>query len=313
ASGPGGTVSSKETVNVNTAVQSSLQASSGEIRYRRIGDKVIEQGSTNLAWTSSNAQTVSIDPLGAVGPSDTRSVKAEPKQQGEGPLNEVQTYTLTAKNECGGSDTQTATVRIIGSIEPIPVVQMGSVFFPTGYPDEAHPERGLLKSQQEVLAQTAAGFKSYLEYDPEARLTVLGNTDERDSEARNKSLSQRRADLVKQYLVSLGVPEARIETVAQGKEVPLDAATVKSLQDENPNKPPKELGSFRDLVWAYNRRADLVLHPKGERSTQYFPATASEAELLFRSEWPGPKDVLVLAAEKESLPAESVTPQHNHK
>jgi outer membrane protein OmpA-like peptidoglycan-associated protein len=314
ASGPGGTVSSKETVNVNTSVQSSLHASSGEIRYRRIGDKVIEQGSTDLAWTSSNAQTVSIDPLGTVGANDTRSLKAEPKQQGDGSLNEVQTYVLTAKNECGGSDTQTATVRIVGSIEPVPVVQMGSVFFPTGYPDEQHPDRGLLKSQQDVLAQTAAGFKSYLEYDSEARLSVLGNTDERDSKDRNKSLSQRRADLVKQYLVSLGVPEAKIETVAQGKEVPLDSASVKLLQSENPNQPPNSLGGFRDLVWAYNRRADLVLLPKGDRSKQYFPATAGEADLLFSSEWPNRKDdMLILAGEKESLPVESVTPQQNHK
>jgi hypothetical protein len=191
---------------------------------------------------------------------------------------------------------------------------MGSVFFPTGYPDEQHPDRGLLKSQQDVLAQTAAGFKSYLEYDSEARLSVLGNTDERDSKDRNKSLSQRRADLVKQYLVSLGVPEAKIETVAQGKEVPLDSASVKLLQSENPNQPPNSLGGFRDLVWAYNRRADLVLLPKGDRSKQYFPATAGEADLLFSSEWPNRKDdMLILAGEKESLPVESVTPQQNHK
>jgi hypothetical protein len=313
ASGPGGTVSSKQTVNVNTNVQSSLHASSGEIRYRRIGEKIIEQGSTDLQWTTSNAQTVSIDPLGNVGANDSRSLKAEPKQQGEGSLNEVQTYVLTARNECGGSDTQTATVRIVGSIEPIPVVQMGSVFFPTGYPEKQHPDRGLLKSQQEALSQTAAGFKAYLEYDPEARLSVLANTDERDSKARNHSLSERRADLVKQYLVSLGIPEAKIETVAQGKEHPLDRATIESLQNENPNKPPQSLGSFRQLVWAYNRRADLVLLPKGDRSTQYFPGNATDAELLFHSGWPDRKDVMVLAGEKESLPVEPGPSQPNQK
>jgi flagellar motor protein MotB len=313
ASGPGGTVSSKQTVNVNTNVQSSLHASSGEIRYRRIGEKIIEQGSTDLQWTTSNAQTVSIDPLGNVGANDSRSLKAEPKQQGEGSLNEVQTYVLTARNECGGSDTQTATVRIVGSIEPIPVVKMGSVFFPTGYPEKQHPDRGLLKSQQETLSQTAAGFKAYLEYDPEARLSVLANTDERDSKSRNHSLSERRADLVKQYLVSLGIPEAKIETIAQGKEHPLDRATIESLQNANPNKPPKSLGSFRQLVWAYNRRADLVLLPKGDRSTQYFPGNATDAELLFHSGWPDRKDVMVLAGEKESLPVEPGPSQPNQK
>lgn len=309
ASGPGGTVSSNATVNVNTAVQSSLQATPGEIRYRRVGDKVLEQGSTNLVWSTSNAQTVTLDPLGVVGNNDSRSVVAEPKQNGEGPVNEVQTYTLTAKNECGGSDTQTASVRIVGSIEGLPEVPLASVFFPTGYPDERHPEGGLLQSQQQVLRQTAGGFKAYLALNPDARLTVIGNTDERDSDARNMPLSQRRANRVKQYLVSLGVPESKIETVAQGKDHPLDAATVKSLDQQNPNKPPKSLGSFQELVWAYNRRVDLVLLPKGTQSTQYYPGTAAEANLLFSSEWPVGKEIVTLAAEKERL-ATDPDPQH---
>ena len=312
-SGPGGTVTSNATVNVNTTVTSSLQASPGELRYRRIGDKVVEQGSTNLAWNTSNAQTVSIDPLGSVGANDTRTLQAEPKLQNEGSVNEVQTYTLTAKNVCGGSDTQTASVRIVGSIEPVPQVPLASVFFPTGYPDQGHPGRGLLNSQQEVLARTAAGFKAYLEYDPDAKLSIAGNTDERDSKARNQRLSQRRADRVKQYLVSMGVPESKIETIAQGKDHPLDAATVKMLHEQNPNKPTKSLGSFQDLVWAYSRRADLTLLPKGDRSTQYFPGTASEADVLFDSEWPDRKALgVVLAAEKVPLPVDSA-PEHNQK
>jgi hypothetical protein len=223
-------------------------------------------------------------------------------------VNEVQTYTLTAKNICGGSDTQTASVRIVGSIEPIPDVPLASVFFPTGYPDQKHPDQGLLESQQQVLARTAAGFKAYLEYDPDARLSVLGNTDERDSNTRNKPLSQRRADRVKTYLVSMGVPEGKIDTVAQGKDHQLDAATVKTLHEQNPNKPSKSLGTSQELNWAYNRRADLVLLPKGAQSTQYFPGTVAESGLLFNSEWPGGKDILTLAAEKEALPVDSAQP-----
>ena len=311
ASGPGGTVTSDATVNVNTAVHSSLQASPAEVRYRRIGDKIVEQGSSNLAWTTSNASSVSIDPIGDVGVNDTRSVKAEPKQQTDGSVNEVQTYTLTAKNICGGSDTQTATVRIVGSIAPIPEVPLASVFFPTGYPDQQHPDQGLMESQQQVLARTAAGFKAYLEYDPDARLSVVGNTDERDSDARNKPLSQRRADRVKNYLVSMGIPEDKIETLAQGKDHPLDAATVKNLHEQNPNKTPNSLGSFQELIWAYNRRADLVLLPKGTQSTQYFPGNVAEAQLLFDSEWPSGKSLVTLASEKESLPTDSSQPPDN--
>jgi hypothetical protein len=186
------------------------------------------------------------------------------------------------------------------------------VFFPTGHPDQRHPEGGLLQSQQQALAQMAAGFKAYLEYDPDARLSVVGNTDERDSNARNKPLSERRANRVKQYLVSQGIPEAKIETIAQGKDHQLDVATVKRLHEQNPSKPSKPLGNVQDLVWAYNRRVDLVLLPKGEQSTQYFPAAAAEAKLLFSSGWPEGRDIVVLAGEKEALPVEP-TPQRNRK
>ena len=305
ASGPGGHVSSSTDVSVNTAVQSSLQASPVEIRYRKIGDKVLEQGSSNLSWTTSNASAISIDPLGSVGANDSRTVQAAPKQQGEGSVNEVESYVLTAKNACGGSDTKTATVRIVGSIEPIPPVPLASVFFPTGYPDQSHPDQGLGQSQQEVLKQAVDGFKKYLEYDADAKLKVVGNTDERDSNARNMPLSQRRADSVKQYLQSLGIPEGKIETVAQGKDHPLAADTGKTLHEQNPNKPTESLGNFQDLVWAYNRRVDIVLQPKGEPSTQYYPGSAPEAQLLFSREWPNQKEIVTLAAEKTPLPVTS--------
>jgi hypothetical protein len=109
---------------------------------------------------------------------------------------------------------------------------------------------------------------------------------------------------VKQYLVSLGVPESNIDTVAQGKEHPLDANAVKLLHEQNPNKPAQSLGSFQDLVWAYNRRVDLVMQPKGAQSAQYYPGNAPEAKLLFNSEWPEHPEVVILASQKESLPTE---------
>jgi outer membrane protein OmpA-like peptidoglycan-associated protein len=147
------------------------------------------------------------------------------------------------------------------------------VFFPTGYPDRSLPDQGLVQIQQEVLKQTADGFKKYPEYDADAKLKVVGNTDGRGSNARNMPLSQR-AESVKQYLQSLGIPEGKIESVAQGKDHPLDTDTVKALHEQNPNKATESLGNFQDLVWAYNRQVDIVLQPKGEESTQYYPGTA---------------------------------------
>ena len=312
ASGPGGTVNQSAVVNVNTAVQSSLQASPAEVRYRKIGDKVVEQSAANLSWSTSNANEVNIEPLGTVSASDKREVKPTPKQDNHGPVDETQTYTLTAKNQCGGSSTQTATVHISGAIEPIPEVSLASVFFPTGLPDKRNPDRGLMTSQQETLAKTAEGFKKYLEYEPDAHLTIIGNADERDSNARNKPLSERRANLVKDYLVSLGIPDGKIDVVAQGDEKQIDATTVKQLHAENPNKAPKKLGSFQDLVWAYNRRVDIVLLPKEVLSKQYFPGNADDAKILADSRWPNHKEILTLATQKERLPVDA-TPESHRK
>jgi hypothetical protein len=301
ASGPGGSVTSSAAVDVNTAVQSSLDVSPAQIRYRRIGDKVLEQGASNVTWTSTNANSITIDPLGSVDSNGTKAVQITPTHDSNGPIDEVQTYTLTAKNDCGGSETHTASVHVTGSIEPIPDIPLVSVFFPTGYPDARHPKAGLVPSQRKALDRTAAGFKKYLEYDPDARLTVAGNADERDSNARNKPLSERRANLVKEYLVSLGIPESKIETVGNGKTEQLTASTVKLLHSENPNKLAGH-GTVQDLVWAYNRRVDIVLQPKDVRSTQYFPGDAPEATFLADSNWPGQKQILTLASEKTKLP-----------
>ena len=94
ASGPGGVVSPSATVEVNPVVQSSLSASPMEVNYRRIGDKIMEQGSTTLNWSSSNSDAVSLDPGGSVQPSGTKSITLSPTQSGTGPVDEEFKYTL---------------------------------------------------------------------------------------------------------------------------------------------------------------------------------------------------------------------------
>lgn len=53
------------------------------------------------------------------------------------------------------------------------------------------------------------------------RVTVEGHCDERGSVEYNLALGDRRAKAAFDYLVSLGVPAARLKTVSYGKEVPL--------------------------------------------------------------------------------------------
>jgi len=124
AAGPGGVVTSEATVDVNTQVQTSLTPETPEIRFRKVGDKVMEQGSTTLKWSATNADAVHIQPLGLVtGTSGTETVTALPGKTDLGPVDEMQTYKITATNVCGGSDTSTASLHLTGAIEPEPAVE----------------------------------------------------------------------------------------------------------------------------------------------------------------------------------------------
>jgi hypothetical protein len=119
ATGPGGIVTSSTTVDVNTAVKASLTTSPSNVTFNKVGDKVVEQGSSELAWSASNADAVRIDPIGTMnGVNGRESLTLVPSQTGLGTVDETKTYTITATNICGGSDTKTATVHITGAVEP---------------------------------------------------------------------------------------------------------------------------------------------------------------------------------------------------
>ena len=286
ATGPGGVTKPSTTVEVNTTVKSSLSASPTDVRYRRIGDRVIEQGNTTLNWSSSNSDAASLVPVGSVDSTGTRSLTLSPTQTGNGPVDEEFKYTLTATNVCGGSDTKTVAVRLKGSIEPIPAVLLNSVFFPTEYPTKKDPSLGLVRSQQETLRTLADGFKKYLEYDPEAKLALGAFADERGENKYNLALAELRAQRVKDFLVSEGVDVEKIDTSAYGKEKQLDKATVIDLQARNPNQTPEErIHSFRATWLAYNRRVDIVLLPTNAESARFYPQQAPDSGIL----WQRPK------------------------
>ena len=286
ASGPGGVATPSTTVEVNPVVQSSLSASPMEVSYRRVGDKVLKQESTTLSWSSSNSDSVSLDPGGSVDASGTKSVTLNPTQAGNGPVDEEFKYTLKATNVCGGADTKTVAVNLKGSVEPIPTVLLQSVFFPTAYPTKDEPTFGLVRSQQEVLTNLAARFKQYLEYDSEAKLSLGGYTDERGRDNYNQTLSEMRAQVVKDFLVSQGIAAEKIDTSAYGKQKPLDKATVSDLQTQNPNQPSeKRVRDFRTTWLAYNRRVDVVLIPTNAESEKFYPNQAADSEIL----WQKPK------------------------
>ena len=62
---------------------------------------------------------------------------------------------------------------------------------------------------------------SWLQKYPAIRVTVEGDCDERGTREYNLALGARRANAVKEFLVSLGVSSSRVETISYGKEHPI--------------------------------------------------------------------------------------------
>lgn len=88
----------------------------------------------------------------------------------------------------------------------------------------------------EDLDQMVAWLKQY----PHG-VTVEGHCDERGTREYNLALGERRAEAVKQYLISKGIDGSKIQTVSYGKER------------------PAVIGA-NELAWTFNRRAVLILN-----------------------------------------------------
>ena len=93
-----------------------------------------------------------------------------------------------------------------------------SIYFATAKPTHEHPDGGLLASQEKTLVTLASDFQTYLESNPDARLTLEGHADARGSVEYNRALSERRVDHTMRFLVEQGVPAASIQTEAFGKQ-----------------------------------------------------------------------------------------------
>lgn len=72
-----------------------------------------------------------------------------------------------------------------------------------------------------------------LSRNPEVRVELQGNCDERGSAEYNFALGERRALSVKQYLAQLGIDESRMETVSFGEENPAVMGHSESAWSQN--------------------------------------------------------------------------------
>ncbi len=87
----------------------------------------------------------------------------------------------------------------------------------------------VLDADKATLQRQAAWLAKY----PGIKVTVEGNADERGTREYNIALGAKRANAVKEYLVSLGVSSARIDTVSYGKEKPICSESTESCWAQN--------------------------------------------------------------------------------
>jgi peptidoglycan-associated lipoprotein len=99
---------------------------------------------------------------------------------------------------------------IPGSAEDFRVNVGDRVFF-------AYDKTDLSDQDRTTLLKQAAWLQRY----PQVTLSIEGHCDERGTREYNLALGARRAQSVKDYLVSLGVNGARLDTISSGKERPV--------------------------------------------------------------------------------------------
>jgi peptidoglycan-associated lipoprotein len=83
-------------------------------------------------------------------------------------------------------------------------------------------------------------FSVWLNANRRINLTVEGHCDERGSIEYNMALGQKRAEAVREYLLTLGVENRRIKTISYGKEIPAES-------------------EHTEEAWAKNRRAHIKI------------------------------------------------------
>ncbi len=132
----------------------------------------------------------------------------------------------------GGSGDTTATgeVEVVEVVEavPAPIVELGTVYFDFDRSTIREDMKAALRDNADkVLANPGWGA-----------VIIEGHCDERGSEEYNFALGERRAAMVKKYLVALGVPADRLETVSFGETQPA-------------------VRGHDESAWKYNRRGEF--------------------------------------------------------
>jgi peptidoglycan-associated lipoprotein len=184
----------------------------------------IQRGqSTKLTWSSTNATSLTLSPeIGAVAAEGTQTLSPQ----------DATTYTITATGPGGTAD---ASVRVSVTVPPppapaahVPTLQeMFDKEVKDAYFD--YDKADIRADARDALSQTAQFLRGY----PQMKVVVEGHCDERGSTEYNLALGDRRAAAAKQFLVSLGIPADRLESVSYGKERPFCSASTEECYMQN--------------------------------------------------------------------------------
>jgi len=120
------------------------------------------------------------------------------------------------------SQSRVETTVVPGSLQDFRVNVGDTVHF-------AYDKYDVQDQDRDILQRQAAWLQKY----PQVRISVEGHCDERGTREFNLALGARRANAVKQYLVSLGVASSRMETISYGKERPMCTESDESCWAQN--------------------------------------------------------------------------------
>lgn len=163
-----------------------------------------------LSWSSTNATELDLAPgVGRVAPEG--STKVSPAASTN--------YTITASGP-GGNANDSVRITVAAPAPPPPPKPSATMeeLFAANVKDAYfdYDKADIRADARDALARTAEFLRGY----PQVKVVVEGHCDERGSTEYNLALGDRRAQAVRQFLISLGISADRMETVSLGKEKP---------------------------------------------------------------------------------------------
>jgi peptidoglycan-associated lipoprotein len=167
----------------------------------------IQQGqSTVLSWQTTNATDITIEGMGVVPASGSRSVMPSAST----------TYTLIAKGT-GGTSQAAARITVNPAVSKVAPPSDGDLFAKNVNDVFFDYDDAKIRSNQAAVVERDGG---YLGQYSNINVVIEGHCDDRGSEMYNLALGERRANTVREALVKMGVDSRRIKTVSYGKEKP---------------------------------------------------------------------------------------------